>query len=298
MPQKKWIAPFALLIMLLTLGCALPSIPFLDSSPAQPAAPATVDADTLATLVADSVSQKVAQTLEALPPTSTPTPLPTETPQPSPTPTDIPPTATATPIDYPEIGSDLLAENGMPVYYDYNGGYKVSLPANWLAIRPGEVEYTETWGLPIAAYPEVNGALQSMQSLDPNRFRLFMLDVQDGHFDTGFLSNISIISMPESEALLDEVFAQAVLELPNTIVGLVVTDSRIDKNAAEERMGIVTAEWDAQLASSETVHLYQKQAIFVIKKRALLVTFTSTVDFKDTLLPEMNALIDSLTPLR
>ena len=294
--QKKWIAPLTLLTLVLTLGCAIPALPFLDNTPAE-AAPTAIDADTLATLVADSVAQKIAQTLEALPPTAFPTATITETPPPTSTPTEIPPTATATPIEYPDTGSDLLEGESSSLYYDYSGNYMVTLPANWLAVRPGEVEYATAWGLPSAAYPEVNTALQSMQSLDPNTFRLFVLDTQDGHFDDGFLSNINFLSTPESEASLDEVFAQSVLSLPATISGLVVTDSRITEHPSGGRIGIIVSEWDTQILGGETLRLYQQQVIFVIQNRPLIITFTSTKAFKDTILPEFESILDSLIVL-
>lgn len=295
--QKKWIAPLTLFALLLTLGCALPTLPFLDNTAAN-TAPTAVDADTLATLVADSVAQKVAKTLEALPPTAQPSASATLPPSPTATATEIPPTPTDAPKQYPETGSDIVQEEEKLLYYDYSGNYMITIPPNWLAIRPGEVEYAEAWGLPVAARPEVKTALKSMQSLDPSTFRLFILDVQEGHFDKGFLSNISFISTPENEAGLDEVFAQSVLQLPETIQGLVVTDSLIKDSTNGERMGIIVSEWDAQTASAENIRIFQQQAIFMIEKRALIITFTSTVDFKDTILPDFDALVDSFQLLR
>ena len=295
--QKKWITPLLLLTLILTSGCAMPALPFLDAAPAANPAPTAVDADTLATLVADSVAQKVAQTLEALPPTALPTATATQTQLPTAIPTEIPATATATAIDYPETGSALLAEEDALVYYDYSGGYQLTTPANWLAIRPGEAEYTQVWGMPIASTPEVNNALQSMQSLDPNNFRLFILDVQDGHFDNGVLSTINLYSVPANDATLAEIVAQTVLELPETIIGLVVTDSRITQASNGMRMGVATAEWDVQLLVSGNVRMYQQQAIFLIKDRALVITLSSTLDFKDTILPDFKTLLDSLTSL-
>ncbi len=288
MQRKKWIVSLIFLTLILTPGCAVPALPFLNNAP-EAAPPTTVDADTLATMIADSVNQKVNQTLEALPPPATP--FPTETPMP--TATEIPPTATPTPIDYPDTGSNLLKDDeGNFAYFDYTGGYKVNPPANWLAVRPGEEEYTSAWALPAATHSEVQQALQSMQSLDPNSFRLFLLDTEEEHFNNGFLSNVNFLLGPESEATLEEIFAQNVLDLPQAISGLVVTDSHIDVNASEQEIGIVISEWDAQLASGEDIRLYQKQAILIVKNRALVITFTSTVDFKDTIIDDFDIMVD------
>ena len=295
--HKKQISAFSLLIIILMTGCALPAIPFLDSAPAADPIPTMVDDATLSTMIADAAAQKVAQTLEALPPTPQPTATMTETPLPTATPTEIPPTATATPIEYPETGSDLVPEGDTFAYYDYSNRYMLTVPANWLPIRPGEVEYAEAWGLPVAAYPEVSSALQSMQSLDPNTFRLFILDTQEGHFDDSFLSNINLLATPANGATLDEIFAQTVLELPTTIGGLIVTDSNITEDDDGNRMGIVISVWDSEFVSGETMRIYQKQAIFLFDDAALIVTFTSRADFKDTILEDFDKMIESLIAL-
>lgn len=293
MQQRKWFLPFILFSLLVSLGCAT-SIPFLginsESTPVE-----MVDADTLATLVAESVAQKVTQTLAALPPTLIPTALPTETPLPSPTPTA---TNTPTQVPYPESGSEFKEDiEGNPTYLDYSGGYTVNLPTDWLAIRPGETEYTAAWSLPEATRPEVQSALQSMQSLDPNSFRLFILDTRAEHAENSFLTNINLLLSPESDATLEEVFAQNVLDLPKAIPGLVVTDSTVETTTSKQDVGIIISEWDSKLSSGETVHIYQKQAIFTVKNHSLVITFTSTVDFKDTVLAEFDALLADFTLL-
>ena len=289
--HKKLISTLSLLIIILMTGCAVPAIPFLDSAPAAEPIPTMVDDATLATMIADAAAQKVAQTLEALPPTPQPTATNTETP------TEIPPTATVTPIPYPETGSDLIPEGDTFVYYDYNNRYMLTSLENWVPIRPSEVEYAEAWGLPSAAYPEVRSALQSMQSLDPNTFRLFILDTQDGHFDNSFLSNINLLVSPANGATLEEIFAQTVLELPNTIPGLIVTDSTITDDKDNNLRGVVISEWDSQFVSGETMRIYQKQIIYLFDDNALVVTFTSRADFKDTILADFDQMIESLTAL-
>ena len=59
-------------------------------------------------------------------------------------------------------------------------------------------------------------------------------------------------------------------------------------------MGIITSEWDSQLAYGETLRLYQKQAVFVISDRSLIITFTSTADFKDAIIADFDTMVDSL----
>jgi hypothetical protein len=292
--QKKWILALSLSLTLTTLGCAVPAIPFLDGAPAQDSAPIMVDADTLSTMIAEAAAQKVAQTLAAIPPTLVPTVALTQTPAPTAT---QPPTPTLTPTAYPQKGSELIAAEEGYIYYDYSTGYQIITPPNWLAIRPGEVEYAEAWGLPVASYPAVSSALQSMQSLDPNTYRLFVLDTQDGHFENSYLSNINILLSPADGASLDEIFAASVLTLPDQIPGLLVTDSNITQTEHATRMGLITSEWGSQLAAGESLRIYQQQALFVLNDTALVITFSSTVDFKDNILADFETVLTSLTPL-
>ena len=144
--QKKFTLPLLMGFLLLSLACVT-SIPFLNSEPET--APAEVpDQNAIQTMIVDAVNQKVSQTLEAIPPT----PLPTETPLPSPTATEIPPTSTPTEIAYPEMGSELQEnDDGSITYFDYTGAYRVDIPAQWLAIRPGSTEYNAAWLLPEAS---------------------------------------------------------------------------------------------------------------------------------------------------
>lgn len=286
--RKKWLLPLLMGILLVSMACAT-SIPFLGTTPEVE----EVDPSELETMVADAVAQKVAQTLEAMPPTNTATPLPTETPTPSPTATEIPPTSTPTEVDYPETGSDLQKEDsGLTTYLDYTGAYTVKLPAEWLALRPGEVEYTEAWTMPEASTPEIRSSLEAMQSLDPNIFRLFALDIKEGHYNNGFVTNINFVLSLETPASLEETFAQKILKLPETATDLVVTSSDITETSSGESVGIIETQWDEESASGETVSLYKKYAVFMVKNRSLIITLNSTVDFKDQVLQDFDTMVD------
>ncbi len=293
--QKRWIFILSLIFSVLITGCAALDLPFLDAAPAAESAPTQIDPATLSTMIAEAAAQKVAETLAAIPPTETLIPTATETPQPTAT---QPPTATLTPTSYPESGSELIKADEETRYYDYTNGYALTLPANWLPIRPGEIEYAEAWGLPVASYREINLALQRMQSLDPQTFRLFILDIQEGHFENAFLSNINLTTSPTNGAGLDEIFAQSVLELPKTIEGLVVVESNIIETEDGNRYGEVVAVWDSQLLNGEPVSIYQKQALYIFNDMSLVITFSSSTDFKDTILSDFDTMLTSLISLR
>jgi len=292
--KRKFTIPLLMGFLLLSLACAT-SIPFLESSPE--AAPVEeVDPNAVQTMVADAVDQKVAQTLAAMPPTKVPTSTPTETPIPSPTVTEIPPTSTPTEPSHPESGN-ALEENdaGSLTYIDYAGAYRVNIPANWLAIRPGETEYDEAMLLTEDSIPEIRQSLEELRDLDPNIFRLFVLDAQDGHYSSGFVSNINFVLSDEGDASLEEIFAQSVIALPGTISGLNIISADITTTALGVAIGTIETEWDLKDDDTgQVIRVYQKQALFVIQKRPLVITFTSTVDFKDQILEDFNIMVDGL----
>lgn len=293
--KNKKILPAIVFLFLASLACSISSIPFLASAP-EPEGIEETDPNMISTMVAEAVAEKVFQTLEAMPPTSTSTPLPTDTP--APTPTEIPPTSTPTKIVYPETGSALREDvDGSIMYLDYTGGYLIKIPDNWLAIRIGEQEYIMAWSLLEASPPEIQRSLQSMQSLDPNKFRLFILDTQAGHYDDGFVTNINFVLSPESDSSLEEIFAQSVLALPLSIPDLVIISSEVAETSLGEPVGIIISEWDSKTAAGDPIRLYQKQALFQVNNQSLVITFTSTVDFKDEVLGDFDLLVDGFVLL-
>lgn len=293
--KNKKILPAIVFLFLASLACSISSIPFLASAP-EPEGIEETDPNMISTMVAEAVAEKVFQTLEAMPPTSTSTPLPTDTP--APTPTEIPPTSTPTKIVYPETGSALREDvDGSIMYLDYTGGYLIKIPDNWLAIRIGEQEYIMAWSLLEASPPEIQRSLQSMQSLDPNKFRLFILDTQAGHYDDGFVTNINFVLSPESDSSLEEIFAQSVLALPLSIPDLVIISSEVAETSLGEPVGIIISEWDSKTAAGDPIRLYQKQALFQVNNQSLVIAFTSTVDFKDEVLAEFDLLVDGFVLL-
>ena len=285
--QKKFTLPLLMGFLLISMACAT-SIPFLNSEPETAPAEAP-DQNAIQTMIADAVNQKVSQTLEAIPPT----PLPTETPLPSPTATEIPPTSTPTEVVYPETGSKVQEnDDGSTTYFDYTGAYRVDIPAQWLAIRPGSIEYNAAWLLPEASVPEINASLQAMQSFDSNIFRIFALDVQEGHYSDGFVSNINFVLDHQNTASLEETFAQSVLALPDAISGLAVTSAEITATSLGVPVGIIESEWDAEGNTEQVIRIYQRQALFAVRNSFLIITFTSTVDFKDQLLGGFEIMVD------
>ena len=292
--QKKILLLFALLFFTVSVACSTSSIPFIGGEPEAEAAPTVNPAD-LEIMIAEAAATKVAQTLEAIP-TNTATSIPTETPVPSPTP--IPPTSTPTEVDYPNTGSTFEEnDDGVMVYTDFVGAYTVNLPAKWLAMRPGEEEYTEALTLLEASVPEIEASLQAIESFDPDTFRLVALDTREGHYNGGFVGNINLVLSEETDASLEEFFAASVLGLPESLPGVLIISSDITATSSGVPVAFIASERDIVTDTGQDVRLYQKQALFMVKNRSLIVSFTSTVDFKDQILEDFDMMVDGFERL-
>ncbi len=288
--QKKVLLSFALLFLTVSVACSTSSLPFIGGEPEAEAAPTVNPAD-LEIMIAEAAATKVAQTVEAIP-TNTATSVPTETPIPSPTP--IPPTSTPTEVDYPSTGSALEEnDDGVIVYTDYTGAYAIELPAKWLAMRPGEEEYTEALALPEASVPEIQASLLAIESFDPDVFRLVALDTREGHYNDAFVSNINVVLSEETDASLEEFFAASVLGLPESLPGVLIISSDITATSSGVPVAFIISERDIVTDTGQDIRLYQKQALFMVKNHSLIVSFTSTVDFKDQIIEDFDMMVDS-----
>jgi len=262
----------------MSLACVIPGL-----QTASPSAP-TVDLDLLNTMVAENVSVMITQTAMAASEIVT-----SETPTPS---------ATPTPTPEPAGSGSLLTkqEDGTTLFIDQRGGYQLSVPAGWLAVRINEQEYLDAWSLAEAADPAVQRSLTGIQNLDPNQFRLFAYDTQDGHIQGGFVTNINIIWDQSNDISLDETgLDTAVDSLVQTVPGVEITSAQITVTSSGIPIGVVTSNWPSQTTvDGATISITQKQVYLSAGTGSLVITFSTTVELKETTLPAFDSMIETI----
>jgi hypothetical protein len=277
-PMKKQRGLFATLILLTAaLACVIPGTQTASTIPPTP--------DTrLGTMVAETVSAAVELTALAVP---TETPPPTATPEPTVTPT-------------PEIsgaGSTLTAQDdGSTLFVDERAGYQLTVPTGWLAVRVNEQEYYDAFQLSVLANERLNAALQSIQNLDPNTFRLFVLDIDEEHIQNDIVTNVNLVWDPQTTISFDtEDGLQSLAdELPATVQGLTVTSVDIIVPTSGVPYGEIQSEISGLNTAGAPVTLYQKMAVFKLKTGTLVVTFTTEGGFTETTLPLFAGMLESL----
>lgn len=273
-------ALFAALLLLTTvLACVVPGLPVASQS-----APT---ADTrLEIMVAETVSAALEQTQQAIPTsiiaaTPTSTPMPTDSPTPE---TD-------------SSGSALAKlEDGSTHFTDTLVGYEITVPTDWLAIRINQQEYLDAWLLPELSDPAMQRSLSSIENLDPNELRLFALDLQEGHAEIDFVTNINFFWNKSSDMSLenDEDLKTEAASLPEALPGLEVTASELSATSSGIPIGVITSKTPITTVDGVNVELFQKQVFVKAKVGVLIITLSTTEELKQTILPQFDAMIETV----
>ncbi len=272
---------FITLVSLLTvLACAIPG----QGQPASAPAP-TIDTGKLETMVADTVANALTQTQQAAPvmPLSTSTPAPTDTP---------------TPGAASDIGSTLqIQENGSTIYTDDRAGYSILIPSGWLAVRVNQQEYYDAWSLASAADPRIQQSLLSIQNLDPNIYRLFSFDVQDGHLVNDVVTNILFL-WDQNDTMsfdTDEDLQKMAEDLPKNNAGLKVLSSSLVILPNSMTVGVIESESTTKNSSGNDVTIFQKQVFFKVSKGTQGIALTTENSLKDVIVPAFDSMVETIT---
>lgn len=279
--------PAALILLITALACVVPGLSTA-SQPAPVASPLGTADTRLEIMVAETVSAALEQTQQAVPtatiePTHTPAPLATITPSPTP--------------DVDDSGSTLnKLEDGTAQFTDTKVGYEVAVPKGWLPIRINSQEYLDAWLLPELTNPAMQRSLSSIEKMNPDELRLFILDIQEGHTEIDFVTNINFYWDEKKEMSLenDEDLKAEAEALPNALAGLEVTTTELFTTAGGVPVGVITSKTPVTTVDGVAVELFQKQVFIKTRVGILLVTLTTTEELKQDVLSQFDAMIETL----
>ena len=280
---------FIAMIFLATIACVVPGLPTASAPVFAP----TVDTGPIETMVAGTVSAAITQT-ELAQPTSTPTSTATATATATATSTPAP---TETPT--PQAQSTLTKQaDGSILFADARAGYQIKLPAGWLAVRVNEQEYLDAFSLEEAANTNIQQSLLSIQTEDPNVFRLLAIDTKAAHIQNDFVTDmrfvldekktISLSSDADLKAIADKVPASA------AVFRFEVTSVKIVTTASGTKLGVIEAKSSFENAAGANVAIYQKQVFFNTKSGTQSIIFTTVTDLKQTTLPAFDTMLETI----
>jgi hypothetical protein len=208
-------------------------------------------------------------------------------------PTLIPPTST--PKVSPITGTSLVVlEDQSTLFTDTKAGVQVTIPPSWLTVRPNEDEYYKAFALDVVlANPEINDRLTKLQSTNADYFRLDAIDTRPDHIVNGIISVMSVNFQPDDFRSLDK-WAQAERTKKSPFQGYRFLSSSYRKNADGSLALVIEETWKG----SPNGTLYHREIFFSIASGTLVIDIQTNRDLKDTMLPEFEQVINSLTLLK
>ena len=207
-------------------------------------------------------------------------------------PTLIPPTST--PKVSPITGTSLvaLADQGT-LFIDPKAGVQVTIPPGWLVVRPNEDEYYKAFTLDVVlSNPAISDRLTQIQSSNTDFFRLDAIDIRPDHVVAGLVSVMSVAFQPNDFRTLEK-WAQAERNKKSPFKGFRFLSSKYQQTADGTRVLVVEESW--KCTTNATV--YHRSIFFSLASGAVVLDLQVNIDFKDTVLPEYEQVVNSLTLL-
>jgi hypothetical protein len=257
----------ALIFFTSILACVVPGLQTA-SAPAP-----TVDTDILSTVVAATVSESIAQTAQAT--TPTPALMPTDT-------------VTATPKVSLSGTSLLLRDDQTTVFTDREAGIEFVIPAGFMPVRVNEQEYYEAFSSNAATDPLIYDRLVQIQNADTTQFRLDAIDIRPGHVFNGIITDFHYVFKANDPRGLEEI-SENLRSADSIWVNYEFTSSRYEQAANGIKILVVERKY-----GPPTEAIFHRSIVFKIPSGMIVLDFYSPLDFKDTVLPDFEKVVNSL----
>lgn len=264
------------------LACATTSV-----APTQGAV-STTDPNAFSTMVAEAAGDLLTQTAEAQPASLSPTPgLPPLTETLIPTPTETQVTS--------QSGTSLsLLEDDSMQFIDNLAGIKLTIPTGWIAVRLNESEYFQIWEL-TAGDPVLKYGLESIQSLDPARYRLHAFNTQPNFIYQGEGSQISVIYVRDDTRTLEQVAEDEKQPQIFTEYALISTEFQIRPDGLE--LFIIEEQWRKTSSIDTQVMIYYKGAHFKVPSGTAVIELFVPFDISHEVVPVFDQMVERMVIL-
>jgi hypothetical protein len=207
------------------------------------------------------------------------------------------PTATQTPTPTQKVSVNgttlLMNEDGSALFKDQKAGIQLVIPAGWLPLRVNEEEYYQAFTSEVASSnPSIGERLTQIQDADLNNFRLDAIDIREGHTVNGVLSDMYVNFYPGDARSLEQV-AEAEGKKKSAFKNYLFLNRGYPKLADGTRVLIIDRTW----TQDQTKKVFQRSVYFSLPTGVLVLNLYSNKDFKDTVLPDFEQVVNSVTLL-
>lgn len=230
--------------------------------------------DTELTAIAGTAQASVQQTALA----ASPTPVP----------------STSTPQVSPISGTSLVVrEDQTALFIDHRAGIQLITPAGWLPVRVNEDEYYKAFTLEaVMANQAITDRLTQIQSNNTDVFRLDVIDMRPGYTVDDIMAVISVVFQENDNRTL-EAWLKAERARKSPFKGFKFISSKYQETADGTRVLVIEQSWDATHSGT----IYYRGVFFSLPSGTVVLDFFANFDFKDTVLPEFEQVVNSLTLL-
>jgi hypothetical protein len=268
----------AFVLLIVTLACVLSSQPTMQTPP-------TMDPLAIESAVAGTAQAAATQTAQAIPISPTATIAPTAT-------------ITATPKVSLAGTALVVQEDQSTLFIDYKLGFQLIIPTGWLTIRVNEEEFFKAFTLDVVvANPVISDRLRHMQNNNPDYFRLDAFDIRSGHIVKGMASSINVVHQPPEYAKTLEECLKLEKETvrASAAVGHKILSSKYQQTTNGTRVLVVEESWSA--ASDPEGKVFARRVFFELPSGITGLDLQTHMDFKDTVLPDFEQAVNSVTLL-
>lgn len=207
------------------------------------------------------------------------------------------PTETLTPTPQVSLsGTSLVFREDQAIdFIDRKAGIQLTIPAGWLAVRVNEDEYYKAFASPVVLEnPPIFNRLNQIQTHDVSFFRLDAIDTRPGHIVNGLITDISVIFQEGDIRTLEE-WRRVESQQKSPYAGFKYISSTYQETADGTRVLVIERSWDWTSGGS----VYYRGVFFSLPTGTLVLDFQSNINFKETVLPDFEQVVNSqklLTP--
>lgn len=207
----------------------------------------------------------------------------------------VTPTITFTPTPRISVnGTSLTVQgDGSAVFVDHKAGIQLTVPSGWMAFRVGEQEYYDAFTSEVVlSNTALNERLTQIQDFDLEKFRLDAFDIRDDHSPNGIISDMSVV-FHEGDTRMLEQWARAEGNQKSPYKNYRFLSARYLKTADGTTVLAIEQTWSFDQSNK----VFHRAVYFSLPTGTLVLNFYTNNAFKDTVRPDFDQFVSSVTPL-
>jgi hypothetical protein len=141
--------------------------------------------------------------------------------------------------------------------------------------------------------PAIGERLTQIQDANLDNFRLDAIDIRDGHTVNGILTDMNVNFYPGDARSLEQM-AEAEGKKKSAFKNYLFLNRGYPKTPDGTRTLVIDRTW----TQDQTKKMFQRSVFFSLPTGALVLNLYANKEFKDTVLPDFDQVVNSLTPLK